>query len=177
MSDDLAPLVEALADKLADTIVKQAGKLVPPPAVEKDRIAALNEKLKKSIRPVVAVTIPERHVGQPAVDPAAQTEILRICRGTGFEAVDLEESTKGKADVLLVGEGFSELAGRIGSLTSVKARVELKAVDRKTGKVLAADRQTAVVVDLTEQIAGKMALEQAAAALAERILPKIVREK
>ena len=48
-------------------------------------------------------------------------------------------------------------------------------VERKTGKVLAADRQTALVVDLSEQIAGKAALQQAAATLAERLLPKLVK--
>jgi hypothetical protein len=33
---------------------------------------------------------------------------------------------------------------------------------------------TAVVVDLTEQIAGKAALQEAAAQIAERILPKLI---
>ena len=64
---------------------------------------------------------------------------------------------------------------RRGNLVSVKARVELKAVDRKTGQVLAVDRETAVEVDLTEQIAGKKALQTAAAAIAERLLPKLVK--
>ena len=73
-------------------------------------------------------------------------------------------------------EGISELAARHGNLISVKARVELKAVDRMTDKVLVADRQAAIVVDLAEQIAGKSALQEAAAALAERILPKLVKE-
>jgi len=36
------------------------------------------------------------------------------------------------------------------------------------------DRQTALVVDLTEQLAGKAALQEAAARLAERLLPKLV---
>ena len=44
----------------------------------------------------------------------------------------------------------------------------------KTDKVIATDRQTAVVVDLTEQIAGKAALQRAAAEIAERLLPKLV---
>jgi hypothetical protein len=38
------------------------------------------------------------------------------------------------------------------------------------------DRQTAVAVDLSEQLAGKAALQEAAAVLAERMLPKLVRD-
>jgi TolB-like protein len=173
-SDELAPLVEKLADSVADTIAKQADKLVGKAPATKDRIVALNEKLKGK-RPVVYARIPERHVGQPAVDPAAQTELIRFCRGTGFEVIDVEEGSKGKADILITGEGISELAGRVGNLVSVKARVEIKAVDRQSGKVLAADRQTTVVVDLSEQIAGKSALQQAAATLAERLLPRLTK--
>jgi TolB-like protein len=174
-SDELAPLVEKLADALAETIAKQADKLVPKTGNTKDRIEAMNEKLKKAKRPVIWVRIPERHIGQPALDPAAQTELIRFCRGTGFDVIDAEEGSKGKADILVTGEGMSELAGRVGNLVSVKARVEMKAVDRQSGKVLVADRQTTVVVDLTEHIAGKSALQQAAATLAERLLPKLTK--
>ena len=174
-SDELAPLVEKLADSLAETIGKQAEKLVAKPLPVKDRIAALNQKLKKGAKPVVLVQIAERHIGQPTIDPAAQTEIMHICKETGFEVIDGEEGIKGAADVLIKGEGFSEFASRQGNLIAVKARVELKAIDRKTGKVLASERQTAVVVDLSEQIAGKAALQEAAAAIAERLLPKLVK--
>src|SRR4051812_15312195 len=48
----------------------------------------------------------------------------------------------GYGKVLLSGMGVSEFAGRHGGLVTVKARVELKAVDRTTDKVLAVDRQT-----------------------------------
>jgi len=40
--------------------------------------------------------------------------------------------------------------------------------------VVAIDRQTRVTVDLVEQIAGKQALQDAAADLAERLLPKLI---
>ncbi|MBI2477305.1 MAG: hypothetical protein HYV60_01235 [Planctomycetia bacterium] len=59
----------------------------------------------------------------------------------------------------------------------MKARLELKALDRETGKVLAVDRQVAVSVDLAEQIAGKTALQDAAASIAGRLLPKIVKSE
>ena len=91
--------------------------------------------------------------------------------------MDADAGGKGRADVYITGEGFSEAAGRVGGLVSVRARVELKAVDRRTGEVIAADRQTALVVDLSEQVAGKAALQAAAADLAERLLPKVVGKK
>jgi hypothetical protein len=53
----------------------------------------------------------------------------------------------------------------------------VKAVDAETGRVLAVERQTAVAVDLNEQIAGKAALQQASAAIAERLLPKLTRDQ
>jgi hypothetical protein len=57
---------------------------------------------------------------------------------------------------------------------TVKARLEVKAIDRRTDKIVAIDRQTAMEVDLTEQTAGKKALQKAAAAIAERMLPRLV---
>jgi hypothetical protein len=152
---------------------KSGEKLVPKPAAAVDRIAELNKKLGKGSRPVLLVSVSERHIGQPAIDPAAETELLHYAKGVGFELVDGTTGDKSKADVLVTGEGFSEVAGRVGGLVSVRARVEVKAVDRRSGKVLAVDRQTALVVDLSEQVAGKAALQSAAATLAERVLPKL----
>ena len=72
---------------------------------------------------------------------------------------------------------MSEFAGRRGNLVSVKARVEVKAVDAKTDKVLATDSAVDVEVDLTDQIAGKKAVEKAIAKIAERLLPALATEK
>jgi hypothetical protein len=119
------------------------------------------------------VTVKESHIGRASVDPAAQTELMLLLTETGFKVIDPEKGKPAKAEVLLRGEGFSEFAGRIGELASVKARLEVKALDPTSGRVLAVDRQTAVVVDLTEQLAGKAALQEAAARIADRLLPKI----
>ena len=91
------------------------------------------------------------------------------------KVLDADGDIRQKPDVMIEGEGFSEFATRRGGLVSVKARLEIKAKDRATDKVIAVDRQTAVVVDLTDQIAGKNALQSAAAQIAERLLPVLVK--
>ena len=174
IDDELGGLVEELASEVAKKVVNRADDLVAKPKTREDRVAALRKALGDAKLPVVKIDISERHVGQATLDPAAETEITLLCTELGFNVIDPEEGDRRKAKVLLVGEGFSEFATRHGNLISVKARLELKAVDAATGRVLANDRQTAIAVDLSEQIAGKAALQQAAADIAERILPKIV---
>ena len=176
MSDEIGPLTEALAEKVAATIAKDADKLVAREVKVEDRIAALNKELGKAERPSVLVKIAERHVGQITIDPAAETEMTMFCKETGFDVLDPKANVDKKADIVIEGEGFSEFAMRRGNIVSVKARLEVKAIDRATDKVIAIDRQTAVEVDLTEQIAGKKALQTAAAAIAERMLPKLVKK-
>jgi hypothetical protein len=166
-----------LAAEVGKTISGRADELVAKPKTREDRLAALKEALGKAKRPAVKIDVSERHVGPVAIDPAAETELALFCTESGFDVYDPDKSGGGKAEILLIGEGFSEFATRHGNLISVKARLEVKAVDAKTGQVVAIDRQTAVEVDLTEQIAGKAALQEAAAEIAERLLPKIVELK
>ena len=120
----------------------------------------------------MSVKIGERHFGQPVIDPAAETELSLILKQCGFILVD--DKSKEKADVEITGDAFSAYGMRKGNLISCKARVELKA-QKRTGEVLAVDRQTSVAVDITEQTAAKTALQQAAAELAERLAPKIAK--
>jgi TolB-like protein len=174
VDDELDGLAEELAKNVASTISKRAKELVAKPVTKEDRLAALVKKTGKGKRPSIWIDIPERHIGQTTFDPAAETELTLFCKELGFEVIDRKEGNRKDADVLLTGEGFSQFASRHGNLISVKARLEVKALDRKSGKVLAIDRHTSVAVDLAEHIAGKTALQDAAASIAERILPKLV---
>jgi len=174
LREDLDTLVEQLAEKVGETVAERSDELVAKPVKNEDLIADLNKQMGDAKRPTLFVKIAERHVGQATIDPAAETEVTLFARETGFPVVDPDTGRRKDADLILVGEGFSEFAMRRGNLVSVKARLELKAIDPATDKVVATDRQTAVVVDLTEQIAGKAALQKAAAQIAVRMLPKLV---
>jgi TolB-like protein len=176
LRDELGKLAETLGARIAATVGREADKLVAKPVQKEDLIGALVKQIGDAKRPVVLVKVPERHVGQATVDPAAQIELISCCKEAGFEVVDPESGNAKQADVVITGEGFSEFATRHGNLISVKARLELRAVDRATDKVLAADRQVRVMVDLTEQIAGKAALQAAALDIALRLLPNAVKE-
>lgn len=173
VSDELDGLVEQLAEKVGVTVSERAGELVAKQVTREDRIAALKKKLGRGKRPALSISIPEEHVGQVTVDPAAETEITVFATESGFPVFDTKSGGTAKSDVRIVGEAFSEFSGRRGNLVSVKARLEVKAIDRASGKILATDRQVTVAVDLAEQIAAKTALQEAGARIAERLLVKL----
>lgn len=177
VGDDLDGMAEQLAKRISETVTKKASELVAEKKTKEDRLLQLKKKLGDDARPSVWISVEERHVGQATIDPAAETELALICRDLGFRVIDHETGKKTDADVLLTGEGFSQFAARRGNLVSVKARLEVKAVKRDSGDVIAIDRQVAVALDLAEQVAGKSALQDAAAIIAERILPKLVGRK
>ena len=175
VDDPIDRLIERLAREVADIIVKDGDKLVAKPPTRDNRIAALREKIGDKRLPTVMINIPEEHLSRRIIDPAAETEIAVFCTELGFKVLDNKLGERNEADILIIGEAFSERAVGIGNLISVKARVEVRAVDRRTGEVIAIDRQTTVAVDLAETIAAKNALQQAGAILAERLIPKIVK--
>lgn len=164
-------LVQKLAPMIFEMISKDAKKLMPEVKERKDILAILKKSIGDAKKPKVCIKVEERHVGQFTSDPAASTEIEFICKELGFDVTTKEND----ADIVVKGEGFSEFAGRRGNLLSLRARLEVKALD-KNGNIVAVDRQTTTEIDLTEQIAGKKALQEAAAKIAERLLPKIVKK-
>jgi hypothetical protein len=114
------------------------------------------------------VHIPEEHLSRPVIDPAAETELLKMLKACGFTILDAKS---GKwADYAIEGEAFSEVGLRKGNLVSCKARLEVKLRDLSSGELLAVDRQVGIGIDLSEHVAAKAALEQAARDVAGRLL-------
>jgi hypothetical protein len=172
MASSITDLSGALAKKIATTVSEKGDTLVAKIESREDRIARIKKTLKQDKLPAVSVKIGERHFGQPVIDPAAETELGLIFKECGFTLVD--DKSPQKPDIEITGDAFSALGLRKGNLISCKARIELKA-QRRTGEILAVDRQTSVAVDITEQTAAKTSLQQAAAELAERLAPKIAK--
>jgi len=181
--DDLGKLADGLAAEIVKVVSERGGELLPKVVTREDRLAALKKALPAGDRPTVLVEIAEQHVApvvvvvpggpQPVIDPAAATEMTLFAKEAGFDVIDAKEGKRSNAAVLIQGEAISEPAVRHNNLITAKARLEVKAVDPATGKVLAIDRQTTVATDLSEQIAAKTAIQEAAAAVAGRLLPKI----
>ena len=171
---DLSQLAEELAQEVAKLILEQGDKLVAHPETRENRIARIKNALDGKTLPSITVDIPESHVGQRTIDPAAETELNLMAKEIGFTVFE-KRNVGDKADIIIKGEAFSEYAATHGKLISVKARLEVKAINPQTGEIIATDRQTTVAVDLTEQIAAKTALQQAGALLVERLLVKLVK--
>jgi hypothetical protein len=169
---ELTDLAAELGKKIAKTVTEKGTTLVAKVETQEERVQKLAQALRGARFPTVSVKIAERHFGGPVIDPAAETELSLMLQKTGFTLVD--EKSQQKAEVEISGEAFSAYGLRKGNLASCKARVELKAIERATGKVLAVDRQTSVAVDIAEQAAAKTALQTATAEVAERMLRKLV---
>lgn len=159
----------------------------------------------------IMVVIPEVHLRRPKVpDPAGETEIVRVLIEAGYKLVDQEQvkkiryndifekawkgddtgalmmARKFQAEILIVGEAFSEFAQEIrvpdqrgmpgGNLISCRARVEAKAVRTDTGQIVATYGAHASGVDISENIAAKKALAEAGRKAAEYFVDMFARK-
>ena len=167
----ITDLSAELAKKIAADVTQKGDTLVARVESREDRVAKIKKQLGDKKLPAVSVKIAEQHFGQLVMDPAAQTELSLILQQCGFTVVD--DLSTNKPNVEITGKAFSEFGMRKGNLQSCRARIEIKARDVASGKILEIDRQTSVAVDLAEHIAAKTALQNGADELAERVIPKL----
>jgi hypothetical protein len=166
-------LSSQLEKKIALIVNGKADTLVAKTVSDEERIAKIKQAVQGKALPTVVVRISERHVGRhhPTGDPAAQTTLQSILQQCGFKLVD--GTSQESPAIEISGEAFSAFGLQKGNLVTCKARVELKVRDVASGAIRVVDQQTSSGVDVAEATAGKTALEHAALALAERIVPKL----
>ncbi|MBE3070114.1 MAG: hypothetical protein IMZ66_07740, partial [Planctomycetes bacterium] len=136
-SKPLSEAVMQVAEDVAGLIQKNAATLLPPDVKLFDPLAPILKALGDRPRPALAVVIPEVHRTRVVVDPAVETEIKRTLLACGFRLVDtgnndladwakqLAHGDKkawppalADADLVIVGEAFSEFALRTGDLVT-----------------------------------------------------------
>ncbi|HEY4416808.1 MAG TPA: CsgG/HfaB family protein [Verrucomicrobiae bacterium] len=167
----ITDLAAELAKKIAADVTQKSDTLVAKVESPEERLAKIKAALGGKKLPTISVKISEQHFGQHVIDPAAQTELSLLLQQCGFPVVD--ELSTNKAEIEITGEAFSEFGLRKGNLQSCRARIEIKARDVASGDIISVDRQTSVGVDIAEHVAAKTALQNGAAELAERLLPKL----
>ena len=119
-TQELDVMAQQLGQKIAETISKQGGEIMPKIVTSEDTIKELTEKLGTAPRPALYIKIKEEQIGRPVIDPAAETELKLICQKLNFKLVDNPEA----ADVLVSGEAISQFGASHGALNSVRARLE-----------------------------------------------------
>ncbi len=192
---DAAVLGKSLAGSVEKIVAEMSAEKPAPSAVQAKPVA-IPEGLS---RPVVMVVIPELHVARQAlIDPAAETELVKAFLDAGFKVVDsdyakamqadpsnksslfrdrktlADYAAKKGAEALIYGEAVSEAGATLDSFQGCRARVELKAVNLKTGEIILSDSDYAGACDLSEVVAGKKAIQEAARKLASKFLPALV---
>lgn len=146
----------------------------------------------------IMIVIPEQHLQRPIPDPAGETEMTNRFVKEGFRVVDraqvqtirdkdmVKRAMKNDpkellaiaqtwgAELLLIGEAFSQDATPIAAAAACRARIEARIIMCDTGDILAAGDAEAGAQDASPAVAAKAALRNAATILFEKLVTDIL---
>ena len=153
---------------------------------ELTRLGIINVQLRN---PKIAVYVPEQHLNYSVGGAGGETAIVKALLNAGFSNVvevgtglnyqsplsmnvaQMKQAAQNfGADIMIVGESFSEGVGDLGNylpgnqrtnMEACRARVEAKMFIVRTGQVIAADGKYGSAYDNSQAIAAKKALASA----------------
>lgn len=162
------------------------------------RDEGLMPKRGLAYKPRIMIIIPEEHLGRQIPDPAAETEIIRQFVEERFYVVDQNQiaeiryndetlaaarggleaaaaiGRKYGAEVIIMGEAFSEYVSQEKGMVLSSARVEIRAIKTDTAQILYADAKDTSALAVSENIAAKRALQRAAGLLGPELIEEIL---
>lgn len=171
--ENLMDLTSDLSSNIDQTIVNQTTNLT---AAAPESSAARIERIVKSItgtnRPSVAVNI-LYPTGKSRHSATAEGEFGMILLKAGFPVVDAHSDRKADVEI----KGVDDLSGgpRQGGLFSYRCVIELKVQQRRSGNIIAIDREESIATDAMKVGADRGSQAQAVDGLAERVLPLLAK--
>jgi hypothetical protein len=171
-AENLLELTSELSRQIAQKIRDQASDLVMETTSHEERLDRIVKGVEGTNRPTVSVNF---HGPKGPRFPCAtcNTEMGVILQKAGFTVVDANSDRK--PDVAISGVVDTGMGPRRGDLFSFRAIVEAKVQERRTGTILAYDRQTGDAVDIAKTTADRAAQVRAVDGLAERVLPLLAK--
>jgi TolB-like protein len=171
-ADNLMDLTSQLSRKIAQTISDQATNLIAAAQESSaDRLEQIIKGINGTNRPSVSVDVftPNRKGHCATIEGEFGVILLQA----GFTVVDANSDRK--ADVEITGVADNSTGSRQGGLFSGRSVIELKIQERRTGNILAFDRQESSATDAAKGSASRSAQVNAVDAMAERVLPLLAK--
>lgn len=174
-ADTLNDLTDALSKKISETIDAEATNLIATSVESHEaRLEQLVGSISGTNRPSVSVTIylpngVNKKTGKRIECWTVETEIGQVLLKAGFPVAD--DNSDRKADIQIVGVSDVSPGPRRGSLVTFTASLEVKVQDRRSGKIIAFERQESTATDVGVQLANRLARSNSADDLMEKLLP------
>jgi hypothetical protein len=168
-------LASNLAQKIVQTIAEQSTNLTMEAESREERIARVLKGIKGDKRPSVLLTIQDSLPdGKLRENFTVENELGYVLQKAGFGVVD--EKSDRKPDLEIIGRTSSGWSAKKGNLFPRRAIIEVKVLERVTGRILAFDRQEGMALDISKEAAAEKAQEKAADELAGRLLTLLAQQ-